>query len=232
MAERILVVDDEIEITNLIVLYLQNEGYIVDPCFNGKQALQKIADESLCYDLAILDIMLPDIDGFTLCSTIRKKYKYPIIMLTAKDAVTDKITGFTVGADDYITKPFLPLEMVARVKAQIRRYKQYDVDSDEISVGGLVINQKSHVCVLNGNTLSLTNAEFQILETLAVNIGRAVSSEELLQAISGSDYFNKNNNTISVHVRHLREKMGDSFENPSYIKTVWGVGYKIEKESV
>ncbi|MCI2061415.1 MAG: response regulator transcription factor [Eubacteriaceae bacterium] len=232
MEERILVVDDEEEITNLVVLYLQNEGFMVDPCYSGKQALRKITDESICYDLAILDIMLPDVDGFTLCRTIRKRYNYPVIMLTAKGEVTDKITGLTIGADDYITKPFLPLEMVARVKAQIRRYKKYDVNSDEISVRGLVIDQKSHTCRLNGDMLSLTNAEFQILEMLVMNIGNAVPSEELLKAISGSDYYNKNNNTISVHIRHLREKMGDSFEDPRYIMTVWGTGYKIEKETV
>jgi len=232
MAERILVVDDEKEITDLVALYLGNEGYEVDKCYCGEDALALIRDENREYDLAILDLMLPDIDGFQICMKIRENFTYPIIMLTAKSQEMDKVRGLMTGADDYITKPFLPLEMVARVKAQIRRYKRYDANRDEIEVKGLSINRKTHACYLNGNEIELTNAEYMILEQLMLHMGKTVSAEELFRAVTGSDYFTRNNNTVSVHIRHLREKIGDSYENPRYIKTVWGTGYKIEKETV
>ncbi len=177
--------------------------------------------------------MLPDINGFQLCQKIRQTYHYPVIMLTAKSEEIDKITGLTLGADDYITKPFLPLELVARVKAQLRRYKRYNQDTNQendiLVHSGLVLNMKSHECTLNEKPLSLTPIEFSILRILCEQKGTVVSSEELFHQIWGDEYFNKNNNTITVHIRHLREKMGDSFEEPKYIKTVWGCGYKIEK---
>ena len=156
-----------------------------------------------------------------------------MIMLTAKSEEVDKITGLTLGADDYITKPFLPLELMARVKAQLRRYKRYNSDSgsekDMIVHSGLVLNIKSHECILNEKTLSLTPIEFSILQILCEQEGTVVSAEELFHRIWGEEYYTKSNNTITVHIRYLREKMGDSFENPKYIKTVWGCGYKIEE---
>jgi two-component system response regulator VanR len=178
--------------------------------------------------------MLPDISGLSICQTIRSKHNYPIIMLTAKDAETDKITGLTLGADDYITKPFRPLELVARVKAQLRRYKKYSggtANSDDgiIVHSGLVINVNSRECLLNEIPLTLTPTEFSILRFLCENKGNVVSSEKLFHEIWGDEYFSKSNNTITVHIRNLREKMNDTIENPKYIKTVWGVGYKIEK---
>ena len=233
MSNKILVVDDETEIADLIELYLKNENYIVFKFYNAEDALQCINTTEL--DLAILDIMLPDINGFVLCQRIRDKFNYPVIMLTAKDEETDKITGLTLGADDYITKPFRPLEMVARVKAQIRRYKKYNTvrqkvaTADIITHSGLIMNIKTHECVLNEKLLVLTPTEFSILRILLEHKGSVVSAEELFYQIWQDEYYNKSNNTITVHIRHLREKMNDTVENPKYIKTIWGVGYKIEK---
>lgn len=231
MKEKILIVDDEREIADLIELYLENENYEVFKYYTGSDGLNCI--QNIIFDLAILDIMLPDINGFELCQKIRQNYHYPVIMLTAKSEEIDKITGLTLGADDYITKPFLPLELVARVKAQLRRYKRYNQDTNQendiLVHSGLVLNMKSHECTLNEKPLSLTPIEFSILRILCEQKGTVVSSEELFHQIWGDEYFNKNNNTITVHIRHLREKMGDSFEEPKYIKTVWGCGYKIEK---
>lgn len=220
------------QIANLVSLYLQNENFVVFQFYNAADTLKCIQSEAL--DLAILDVMLPDMNGFQLCREIREKYQYPVIMLTAKGEETDKITGLTLGADDYITKPFLPLELVARVKAQLRRYKRYNgpINEDEKDIiihSGLVLNIKTHECTLNEKPLSLTPTEFSILQILCRNIGNVVSAEELFHQIWKDEYFSKSNNTITVHIRHLREKMGDSFEKPKYIKTVWGCGYKIEK---
>lgn len=230
MENKILIVDDEKEIADLIALYLENEDFTVYKFYNATDALACIQSENL--DLAILDVMLPDISGFQICKKIREEYCYPIIMLTAKGEEIDKVTGLTLGADDYVTKPFLPLELVARVKAQLRRYKKYNTgnepEEDILSYSGLVINVKTHECTLNEKPLSLTPTEFAILRILCQQKGKVVSSEELFRMVWGEEYFSKSNNTISVHIRHLREKMGDSFEEPKYIKTVWGCGYKIE----
>lgn len=228
-----LIVDDEHEIADLVELYLQNENYTVFKFYSATDALACIKTTEV--DLAILDIMLPDMSGYTLCKKIREHHAYPIIMLTAKDEEIDKITGLTLGADDYITKPFRPLEMVARVKAQLRRYKRYntmqnDTVTDSIIVhSGLVMNVKTHECTLNEKELILTPTEFAILQTLLERKGNVVSAEELFHEIWKDEYYSKSNNTITVHIRHLREKMDDTVENPKYIKTIWGVGYKIEK---
>ena len=233
MADRILVVDDEPEIADLVELYLRNENFIVYKFYSASEALACINREQL--DLAILDVMLPGISGLQICSKIRERYNYPVIMLTAKNEEIDKITGLTLGADDYITKPFLPLELLARVKAQLRRYKRYNaaeaeeaVDDDIIVLSGLVLNSRTHECTLNERPLALTPTEFSLLRILCRQRGNVVSSEELLHQLWGEEYYSKSNNTVTVHIRHLREKMGDSFENPKYIKTVWGVGYKID----
>lgn len=231
MQDKILIVDDEHEITDLVTLYLQNEGFQVFSFYNAADAWKCIESEKL--DMAILDVMLPDMNGFQLCKKIREKYQYPIIMLTAKGEEIDKINGLTLGADDYITKPFLPLEVVARVKAQLRRYKRYnsgiETEPEIFTHSGLVLNIKTHECTLNEKPLSLTPTEFSILSILCQRKGEVVSSEELFHQIWGDEYFSKSNNSITVHIRHIREKMGDSFEDPKYIKTVWGCGYKIEK---
>jgi two-component system response regulator VanR len=232
MTANILVVDDEQSIADLIEVYLKNENYDVFKFYNGRDALQCVENQNI--DLAILDIMLPDVTGFSICQQIREKYNFPVIMLTAKDEEVDKITGLTLGADDYITKPFRPLEMVARVKAQLRRFKKYNSsepvqDENIIEISGLVLDKDDHKCTLNGKQLLLTPKEFSILWVLCSNRGRVVSSEELFHEVWGDKYFTNSNNTVMVHIRHLRGKMHDSAEHPKYIKTVWGVGYKIEK---
>ncbi|WP_166703055.1 vancomycin resistance response regulator transcription factor VanR-A [Bacillus albus] len=231
MSDKVLIVEDEREIADLVELYLKNENYTVFKYYTAKEALECIDKNVL--DLAILDIMLPDVSGLTICQKIRGKHTYPIIMLTAKDTEVDKITGLTIGADDYITKPFRPLELIARVKAQLRRYKKYNgvtAQNENVIVhSGLVINISTHECSLNEKPLSLTPTEFSILRILCENKGNVVSSEQLFHEIWGDEYFSKSNNTITVHIRHLREKMNDTVDNPKYIKTVWGIGYKIEK---
>ncbi len=231
MGDNILVVDDEREIADLIEVYLQNENYTIHKFYSARDALACIETTKL--DLAILDIMMPDMNGLTLCQKIREQHTYPIIMLTAKEEETDKITGLTLGADDYITKPFRPLELVARIKAQLRRYKKYNSKSSQeettIIHSGLLMNIKTHECLLNEKPLTLTPTEFSILRILLERRGEVVSAEAIFHEIWQNEYYSKSNNTITVHIRHLREKMKDTAEAPKYIKTVWGVGYKIEK---
>lgn len=233
MSETILVVDDEKEIADLIEVYLKNDGYTVYKFYNGTDALECIGKTEL--DLAILDVMLPDVDGFRICQKIRERYYYPIIMLTAKVADGDKIMGLTIGADDYITKPFNPLELVARVKTQLRRYRRYNhPDSEreeevcEYDIRGLLINRENHKCSLFGKELQLTPIEFSILWYLCEHQGRVVPSEELFEAVWGEKYLN-NNNTVMAHIGRLREKMNEPAKNPKFVKTVWGVGYTVEK---
>ena len=233
LKENILVVDDEKEIADLTALYLQNEEYQVTVCYTPQEARKAI--EKGPFDLAVLDVMLPGESGFSLLRRIRQKYNYPVILLTAKVEETDKINGLSLGADDYVTKPFRPLELVARIKAQLRRYKRYNLSSPGeslIELGGLTINTATHECTLDERPLSLTPTEFSILVILCQNRGKVVSAEELFHQIWKDEYYTKSNNSITVHIRHLREKMNDSFESPKYIKTVWGYGYKIEDSSI
>ncbi len=229
MQETILVVDDEKEIADLVELYLRNENYRVLKCYNGSDALQQLNQP---ISLAILDVMLPDIDGFALCQKIRQAHFFPIIMLTARVEELDKITGLTLGADDYITKPFQPLELVARVKTQLRRYTRYnqvqrESEKQEIALGGLYICRDNHKCMLNGAVLALTPLEFDILWYLCSHQGQVVSSETLFEAVWGEKYLENNNNTVMAHIARLREKMQEPPRKPKYIKTVWGVGYTI-----
>ncbi len=231
MSTNILVVDDEKEIADLVELYLRNENYNIYKFYSPIEALKSI--DEIKYDIAILDVMMPVLDGFKLCQKIREKYNFPVIMLTAKVEEMDKITGLTLGADDYITKPFSPLEMVARVKAQLRRFTRYNEgiqqSNDILEVSGLVMNKTTHECSLNEQPLVLTPTEFSILWILCENRGQVISSEKLFQEVWGEKYFSGSNNTVMVHIRHLREKMKEPEGNPKFIKTVWGVGYKIEK---
>lgn len=226
--EKILIIEDDPDIRRILKIYLEGESYEVWEAENGAEAMKQLAKQP---DLVILDLMLPDIDGLSICKSIRQKYLYPVIMVTAKDADRDKILGLSYGADDYITKPFNPLEVVARVKAQLRRYKEYSentVDTDTIYYKGLILNKKSKKISINGSEIKLTPTEFKILEVLLERKGEVLSGEELFHLIWEDDYYSKPTNTVTVHIRNLREKMGDSFEKPEYIKTVWGVGYIIE----
>ena len=232
MGADILVVDDEKELADILELYLANDGHTVHKCYTGAEALDRIAHTHL--DLAILDVMLPDGDGFQICRRIRESYYYPVIMLTARADGEDKIKGLTIGADDYIAKPFDPLEVAARVKSQLRRYLRYNgpharaEEAREHDIRGLVINRDDHKCFLFGKEVRLTPTEFSILWHLCARQGAVVASEELFEAVWGEKYLD-NNNTVMAHIGRLREKLGEPARDPRFIKTVWGVGYTIEK---
>ena len=231
MKEKILVVDDEAAIADLVELYLKNDGYEVYKYHTAAEALACVERETL--SLAVLDVMLPDMDGFALLRRIRERYLFPVIMLTAKVEDTDKITGLTLGADDYMTKPFNPLELAARVKTQLRRYIRYNkkepepAEIMEYDIRGLSISKESHKCFLNGRELALTPMEFNILWYLCSRRGSVVSSEELFEHVWGEKYID-NNNTVMTHIARLREKMGEPARKPKFVRTVWGVGYTIE----
>ena len=237
MGARVLVVDDEPEICELVRVYLEAEGFEVETLGNGAAAVARVTDDGApALDLAILDVMLPGASGLEVCRAIRERHSYPVIMLTARGEQADKIAGLTLGADDYVTKPFLPLELVARVKAQLRRYTTYNAAGGAqgekdgvIACRGLVLDVPAHEATLNERPLALTPTEFSLLRILLEADGAVVSARELYQRIFGDEYYERGSGSITVHVRHLREKMGDSFEAPRYIKTVWGLGYKIER---
>ncbi len=231
MGSRILIVDDEREIADVVELYLKNENYEVEKCYNGTDALRCIEEKAP--DMALLDVMLPDIDGFTILQKIRERHTFPVIMLTAKTEYMDKINGLTLGADDYIAKPFNPLELIARVKAQLRRFTKYNdggrPQEDIIDFAGLVLNRSTHECVYNERELTLTPIEFDILWILCENRGQVISSEQLFEQVWKEKYYKNSNNTVMVHIRHLREKMSGPTGKSDFIKTVWGVGYRVEK---
>lgn len=225
---NILILDDEKEIADLVEVYLKNENYNVYKFYKSEDAIACI--DTLDLDCAILDVMIKGKDGFEICQYIRNKnLNFPIIMLTAKIENQDKIRGLTVGADDYITKPFNLLELVARVKSAIRRYTQYNGKSNEetIFINGLEINKEKHKCLLYDKEIELTPLEFEILLYLANKRGEVVSSEELFEKVWKEKYLDSNN-TVMVHIRRIREKLHEDTKNTKYIKTVWGVGYKIE----
>lgn len=232
MHEKIMIVDDEKEIADLLELYLKNDGFTVYKFYNGNDFLEQL--DTIVPDLLLLDIMLPDTDGFAICQKIREKYVFPIIMLTAKVDDSDLVMGLTLGADDYITKPFKPIEVLARVKTQLRRYTRYNqadlVQTEpvqEYNIRGLVINNKTHKCTLFDKNISLTPIEFNILWYLCEHQGNVVSSEELFEAVWGEKFLD-NNNTVMTHIGRLREKLKEPARKPRFIKTVWGVGYQIE----
>lgn len=234
MSSHILVVEDEKDLADILELYLTNDGYTVHKFYNGTKALECIGQME--FDLAVLDVMLPDADGFQILRKIREAHYYPVILLTAKSACEDRILGLTIGADDYITKPFHPSEVMARVKTQLRRYLCYSQYApkpemahavQEYEIRGLLINQETHKCFLYGRELALTPIEFSILWYLCAHQGSVVPSEELFEAVWGEKFL-KNNNTVMAHIGRLREKMDEPARQPRFIKTVWGVGYTIE----
>ena len=225
---NILVLDDEKEIADLVELSLKNDNYKIYKFTNSKEAIECINTVSL--DMAILDVMLPDIDGFTICKIIREKYNFPILMLTAKVDDVSKIQGLSVGADDYITKPFNPLELQARVKSSLRRFYEYNnnfKNNSTIEVGALSLNTSNHKVFLYDEEIDLTPIEFSILLYLCKNRGKVISSEELFEYVWKEKYLDSNN-TVMVHIKRLREKLHEKPRNPKIIKTIWGIGYEIE----
>ena len=228
-AGTILIVEDDKEIRQGIEIFLKGQGYRVFQAADGIEGLKIIEEQDI--SLAIVDVMMPRMDGITMVIKLREKYDFPVIFLSAKSEEVDKIMGLNMGADDYVTKPFNPLELVARVKAQLRRYKKYNPSQENVNVidfKGLIIDNDSHRCTLYDEVLNLTPIEFSILWYLFKNRGRVITSEELFEAVWKEKYFDSNN-TVMVHIRRLREKMHEPPRNPKFIKTVWGVGYQIEE---
>lgn len=227
--ETILVVDDEKEIRDLVGIYLANENYRVLKAGNGIEALRLLGNEEV--DLIILDVMMPDMDGIEACMKIREDKNMPIIMLSAKSEDMDKIMGLTTGADDYVTKPFNPLELLARVKSQLRRYKRLNTTiekkDDIIEIEDLVINTNTHEVRVGDKEAKLTPREFEILYLLAKNKNMVFSIEKIYSMVWKEDFF-ESDNTVMVHIRKIREKIEENPRKPRFIKTVWGVGYKIE----
>lgn len=229
--KNILIVDDEEEICDLLEVYLISEGFGVFKCHSGTEALSCLKENTI--DLAVLDVMMPDMDGFSLCRKIRENWFFPIIMLTAKVEEMDKIKGITFGADDYMTKPFQSLELIARVKAQLRRVEIYNPSvpkhqKEFYEIRGLEVDAEAHICRLYGVTIPLTPIEFSILLYLCRHLGQVATSEEIFENVWKEKYLD-NNNTVFVHVARIREKLHEDSRKPNYIKTVWGVGYKLEE---
>ena len=234
MARKVLVLEDETNIRSFVVINLKRAGYETVEAGTGQEALDQLK-RNPDVNVALLDVMLPDMDGFTLCQRIRERYFYPIIMLTARVEDMDKITGLTLGADDYVTKPFNPLELVARVKTQLRRYTQLNPHSNvhenvrnEISIRGLTINKDNHKVTVFDEEVKLTPIEFDILYLLASNPGKVFSTDEIFEKVWNEKVYEANN-TVMVHIRRLRGKMKEDERQDKIITTVWGVGYKIEK---
>lgn len=228
----ILVIDDDKEIADLVEIHLVSEGYQVRKAYSAQEGLSYLEQEDI--KLVILDIMMPGMDGLTICSKIRETSSVPIIMLSAKSTDLDKIIGLGAGADDYVTKPFNPLELTARVKSQLRRYTKLNPNSrhekqdKEIVLDHLIINKENHKVNAYGRDVKLTPIEFDILYLLASNVGRVFSTDEIFERVWNEKMYDANN-TVMVHIRRIREKIEMDSRNAQIIKTVWGVGYKIEQ---
>ncbi|WP_101772672.1 response regulator transcription factor [Peptostreptococcus faecalis] len=230
---NILVVEDEKEIADAIEIYLLNQGYGVKKAYNGEEGLKILENEEI--HLAIVDLMMPVMDGLSMIVKLRETYNFPVIILSAKSEEVDKIMGLNVGADDYVIKPFKPLELLARVNSQIRRYTKYmNISNEEESetkgvyvIGGLELNENTKTVSVDGNNIKITPIEFKILNLLMKNPGRVFSSEEIYEKVWNETAINTD--TVMVHVRNIREKIELDSRNPRYLKVVWGVGYKIDK---
>ena len=234
--ERILIVDDEKEIRDLIDIYLKGEDYETLKAENGEKALKLLENNDV--DLIILDIMMPKVNGIEACLKIREQREMPIIMLSAKSEDMDKILGLNTGADDYLTKPFNPLELVARVKSQLRRYKRFNRLTSQLEmenkqenileIDELTVNLETHEIFKDGKEIKLTPTEFDILVLLGENRGKVFSIENIYNSVWKQDFM-QSDNTVMVHIRKVREKIEEDPRKPKYIKTVWGVGYKIDR---
>lgn len=229
---HVLVVEDDKEILEGVSIYLKNQGYTVFKASNGVEGLEIIEKEEI--HLAIVDIMMPRMDGITMTMRLRERYEFPVIMLTAKSEEIDKVTGLNIGADDYVTKPFTPMELLARVNSHLRRYSKYlnmlEVKREDniYVIGGLELNENTVQVTVDGNPVKVTPLEFKILLLLIKNPGRVFSAEEIYEKVWNERAVTTD--TIMVHIRNIREKIEINTKNPKYIKVVWGVGYKIEKQ--
>lgn len=229
---HILVVEDDKEIRDGVGIYLKNQGYLVFPAGNGREGLEVLERETI--HLAIVDIMMPVMDGITMTMKLREAYDFPVIMLSAKSEEIDKVTGLNIGADDYVTKPFAPMELLARVNSQLRRYARYlksagaREDSHIHMVGGLELNEETKEVVADGRQVRLTPLEFKILALLIQSPGRVYSADQIYECVWNEKAIATE--TIMVHVRNIREKIEVNPKEPKYLKVVWGVGYKIEKQ--
>ena len=229
---NILVVEDEKEIADALEIYLSNQGYKVFKGYDGLEGLEIISKEEV--HLAIIDIMMPRMNGITLTMKLREHHDFPVIMLSAKSEEIDKIMGLNIGADDYVTKPFNPMELLARVNSQLRRYSKFlniisgkKENKSTFTIGGLELNEDTKEVSLDGNLIKVTPIEFKILHLLMRNPGRVFSAEEIYESVWNEQAINTD--TVMVHVRNIREKIEINPKNPKYLKVVWGVGYKIEK---
>jgi len=224
MGTHVLVVDDDINICEIIRMYLEKDNFRVTLCHNGKKALEEFKDKAP--DIVILDIMLPGMDGWQVCREIRKVSSIPIIMLSAKDETFNKVLGLELGADDYMVKPFEPKELIARIRAVLRRYEHHEEAPLQLVFPGLVINKSNYTVKLNGNDLSLPPKELELLYFLASNPNKVFTREQLLENVWGFDFYG-DTRTVDVHIKRLREKL-EPGQHKWQIKTVWGVGYKFE----
>lgn len=228
---KILIAEDETAIADAIEIYLKTQGYDTRIAQNGAVALHMLEEES--FDLAIVDVMMPVMDGITLTMKIREKYEFPIIILSAKSEDIDKITGLNIGADDYVCKPYVPMELLARVNAQLRRYTRYlqhheeRESKDVLLLGGIELHKNHRKVFVDGEEKRLTPIEFKMLELFMNHPGRVFSSDEIYETVWKESAINTE--TVMVHIRNLREKIEIDPKKPRYIKVVWGVGYKIEK---
>jgi len=226
---NILVCDDDREIVDAIAIYLQNEGYQVWKAYNGLEAIDTIRAQEI--QLIIMDIMMPKLDGIAATLKIREQSNIPLIMLSAKSEDADKILGLNLGADDYVTKPFNPLELIARVKSQLRRYTTLggqETRSHVYKTGGLVIDDERKIITVDGEEVHLTPVQYKILKLLTANAGRVFSIEEIYEKVWKEAAFSPEN-TVAVHIRKIREKIEINPKEPKYLKVVWGIGYKVEK---
>lgn len=230
---KILVVDDDREIVDAIEIYLSNEGFEVLKAYDGMEALEIIADTDI--DLVMIDIMMPRLDGIRATMKIREDKNIPIIILSAKSEASDKVMGLNVGADDYVTKPFNPLELIARVKSHLRRWSMAaeingeNLDSKILKTGGLELDMDSKEARVDAETVKLTPIEYKIMKYLMENKGKVLSTRQIYETVWEEPFYNSDN-TVAVHIRRIREKIEINPKDPMYLKVVWGIGYKVEKK--